>query len=79
MIVQNRTVRVREVISLMKRNGWYQLPGKATGHRQFKHPRKPGRVTIAGAPGAELPPGTLHSVLKQAQLGLAEPERGREL
>jgi len=37
-------------------------------HRQFKHPIKRGRVTIAGHPSKEIPPETLASVFKQAQL-----------
>lgn len=37
-------------------------------HRQFKHPTKPGRVTIAGKPSDNLAPGTLNSILKQAGL-----------
>ncbi len=37
-------------------------------HRQYKHSVKPGRVTIAGRLGHDLAPGTLNSVLKQAQL-----------
>ncbi len=37
-------------------------------HRQYKHPAKPGRVTIAGHPNDDLAPGTLNSILKQAKL-----------
>ena len=37
-------------------------------HRQYKHPAKPGRVTIPGHPGDDLHPGTLKSVLAQAGL-----------
>ncbi|WP_367279205.1 type II toxin-antitoxin system HicA family toxin [Methanosarcina sp.] len=37
-------------------------------HRQYKHPAKPGRVKIAGHSGDDLAPGTLNSILKQAQL-----------
>jgi predicted RNA binding protein YcfA (HicA-like mRNA interferase family) len=37
-------------------------------HRQFHHATKTGTVTLAGKPNVELPPATLHSVLKQAQL-----------
>jgi len=37
-------------------------------HRQFKHPSKPGRVTIAGRPFDELAKGTQMSILKQAGL-----------
>jgi predicted RNA binding protein YcfA (HicA-like mRNA interferase family) len=36
------------------------------GHRQFKHPEKPGRVTISGNLGHDLALGTLDSILKQA-------------
>ncbi|MCO6454593.1 MAG: type II toxin-antitoxin system HicA family toxin [Pirellulaceae bacterium] len=34
----------------------------------FKHPTKPGRVTIAGHLNDDLPPGTLNSILRQAGL-----------
>ncbi|MGH2829972.1 MAG: type II toxin-antitoxin system HicA family toxin [Actinomycetota bacterium] len=37
-------------------------------HRQFKHTDKPGLVTIARKPSANVPRGTLNSVLKQAGL-----------
>ncbi|MDO8350437.1 MAG: type II toxin-antitoxin system HicA family toxin [Gallionella sp.] len=37
-------------------------------HRQFKHPVKSGRVTVAGKPSDDLAPGTLGSILKQASL-----------
>ena len=60
-------MRIREVIRLIEQDGWRQVAMKGS-HRQFKHPTKPGRVTIAGNPGDELAPGTLSSVLKQAGL-----------
>ncbi len=37
-------------------------------HRQYKHPRKPGRVTVAGKLSDDMAPGTLNSILKQAGL-----------
>jgi predicted RNA binding protein YcfA (HicA-like mRNA interferase family) len=37
-------------------------------HRQYKHPTKPGLVTLPGKPGDDLAPGTLNSILKQAGL-----------
>jgi len=58
---------VREIITLLERDGWYQVKSRG-GHRQFKHPVKPGRVTVSGKPGDEVAPGTLNSVLKQAGL-----------
>ncbi len=60
-------MKVGEVVKRLIRDGWYRVPCKG-GHRQFKHPSKPGRVTVSGKPSDELPPGTLSSVLKQAGL-----------
>jgi hypothetical protein len=37
-------------------------------HRQFKHPEKKGRVTVAGKLSRDLPPGLLASILRQAGL-----------
>ena len=60
-------MKVRDVISLIESDGWVQ--GRTKGsHRQFRHPTKPGIVTLAGKPGVDVPPGTLNSVLKQAGL-----------
>jgi predicted RNA binding protein YcfA (HicA-like mRNA interferase family) len=62
-------MKVREAIRLIEADGWYRLKIKSTGsHRQFKHPSKPGRVTIAGHLRDDLSPGTLNSILKQAGL-----------
>jgi predicted RNA binding protein YcfA (HicA-like mRNA interferase family) len=35
-------------------------------HRQFKHARKPGKVTVAGRMSEELHPKTLKSIFRQA-------------
>lgn len=68
-------MKVRDVIKLIESDGWYLVATKGS-HRQFKHPVKPGRVTIAGHPGDDLAPGTLNSVLKQAQLTKPKAEQG---
>ncbi|TMB42836.1 MAG: type II toxin-antitoxin system HicA family toxin [Deltaproteobacteria bacterium] len=60
-------MKVRDVISLIESDGWVQVRIKGS-HRQFRHPTKPGIVTVAGKPGVDVPPGTLSSVLKQAGL-----------
>lgn len=60
-------MKVRKIIKLIETDGWYLVATKGS-HRQYKHSIKPGRVTIAGHPGHDLAPGTLNSVLKQAQL-----------
>ncbi|MFQ6002972.1 MAG: type II toxin-antitoxin system HicA family toxin [Candidatus Zixiibacteriota bacterium] len=60
-------MKVRDIINMLEADGWYLVATKGS-HRQYKHPSKPGRVTIAGHPGDDLAPGTLNSILKQAQL-----------
>jgi predicted RNA binding protein YcfA (HicA-like mRNA interferase family) len=41
--------------------------GKTKGsHRQYKHPIKKGKVTLAGKPSKDVPIGTLKSILQQA-------------
>jgi predicted RNA binding protein YcfA (HicA-like mRNA interferase family) len=60
-------VKVRDVIKLLVADGW-RLDRQTGGHRQYRHPSKPGTVTVAGKPGSDLKPGTLASVLRQAGL-----------
>jgi len=60
-------MKVRDIIRQIEADGWYIVQTKGS-HRQFKHPRKQGRVTIAGHPNDDLAPGTLNSILKQARL-----------
>ena len=58
-------MKVREVLRRLRADGWVRVKGKGS-HRQFKHPTKPGRVTVAGKPGDTLPPKTLSSIFRQA-------------
>lgn len=60
-------MKVRDAIKFVEQDGWY-LDRTRGSHRQYKHPRKRGVVTIAGKPGDELAPGTRNSILKQADL-----------
>lgn len=60
-------MKVRELIRLLEEDGW-QLNRTRGSHRQFKHPTKPGTVTVAGKEGLDIPPGTLHAILKQASV-----------
>ena len=59
--------KVREILRRLRDDGWYHI-GTTGGHRQFRHPAKPGKVTVSGAPGKDIAPGTLNSILKQAGL-----------
>jgi predicted RNA binding protein YcfA (HicA-like mRNA interferase family) len=58
-------VKVRDVIKRLEAEGWFQSRQRGS-HRQFKHPKKSGLVTIAGKPNEDLAPGTLNSIFKQA-------------
>ncbi len=60
-------MKVRDIIRVIEQDDW-SLVATRGSHRQYKHPSKPGRVTIAGKPSDDMAPGTLNSVLKQAGL-----------
>ena len=60
-------MKIREVIRLLEKDGW-NLVRQRGSHRQYRHSRKPGLVTVAGKPNADLAPGTLNSIFKQARL-----------
>ena len=59
--------KVRDAIRLVERDGWRMVRTRGS-HRQFKHPVKPGRVTIPGKPGDDLPDGTWDSIMRQSGL-----------
>jgi predicted RNA binding protein YcfA (HicA-like mRNA interferase family) len=60
-------VTVKEIIRRLEDDGWILAATKGS-HRQFKHHIKKGRVTVAGKLSADLQPGTLKSILRQAGL-----------
>ena len=60
-------MKIRDIIRILEQDGWTQVRQRGS-HRQFKHPTKRGLVTVAGKPGDDIAPGTLSSVLKQAQV-----------
>jgi predicted RNA binding protein YcfA (HicA-like mRNA interferase family) len=60
-------MKVREIMRIIEADGWYLVATRGS-HRQFRHPSKSGRVTIAGRPSEDLAPGTLNSIFKQAGL-----------
>jgi predicted RNA binding protein YcfA (HicA-like mRNA interferase family) len=59
--------KVRDAIRLVENDGWRIVEIRGS-HRQYKHPRKTGRVTISGNSGRDIPIGTWKSILKQAGL-----------
>lgn len=59
----------RKLVKILEQDGW-SLERTVGSHQQYRHPTKPGTVTVpaGGKMGKDVPPGTLNSVLKQAQI-----------
>ena len=60
------TYTAKELEKIICADGWF-LVRQAGSHRQFRHPTKPGLVTIPVHRG-DLPAGTVNSILRQAGL-----------
>lgn len=58
-------MRSSEVKKRLEKNGW-ELVRVTGSHHHFKHPDKPGLVTLPH-PKSEIPKGTLRSIWKQAE------------
>ncbi|MEK4993251.1 type II toxin-antitoxin system HicA family toxin [Paenibacillus sp. FSL H7-0918] len=56
----------REIIKILEVDGWY-IVGVHGSHHYFKHPSKPGKITVPH-PRASFPPKTQKSILKSAGL-----------
>ena len=54
----------KEIEKEIKNDGW-QFSRQVGSHRHFKHPTKPGKVTIPQHKG-DLDKGTVNSIRKQA-------------
>ncbi|MDI9363495.1 MAG: type II toxin-antitoxin system HicA family toxin [Flavobacterium sp.] len=61
-------MKCKDVIKMIEADGWFVVRQKGS-HKQYKHPIKQGLVTIAcHKESDDIAPGTLNSILKQAQL-----------
>ena len=60
-------MKVRDLIKLIEADGW-MFHSQRGSHRQFTHPSKAGKVTVAGHLNTEIPPGTLNNIYRQAGL-----------
>ncbi len=60
-------MKVAAIIKLIEEDGW-RLVAVRGSHRQFRHPNKPGRVTVPDKPSRELSRDLEKSILKQAGL-----------
>ena len=60
----------REIIRRIEADGW--MKARTVGsHHHFKHPTKPGIVTVPH-PKKDIPPGTLKSIERQSGVTLRE-------
>lgn len=57
--------KVKEVIKMLEADGWTLATVKGD-HRQYKHPARPGKVTVRGKPSETLNQFLLNSIWKQA-------------
>lgn len=57
--------KVRDVIRRLEQEGW-RLVRQEGSHRHFKHPDRPGPVTVAGPRHEELKEGAWQSIKRQA-------------
>ena len=60
-------MKVQAIIRLLIADRWVLVATRGS-HRQFKHPIKPGKVTVAGQLSDDLSIGSLISIYKQAGL-----------
>ena len=56
-------IKIRVVLRMLADDGWYLVATRGS-HRQFAHPTKPGRVTVAGKDSDDLAPGTFQLYLE---------------
>jgi predicted RNA binding protein YcfA (HicA-like mRNA interferase family) len=60
-------MKISEILRMLQADGWYLVATRGS-HRQYKHPLKPGRVTVPGKLSDDVAPGTLNSIMKQSGL-----------
>lgn len=58
----------REIVKSLETDGWVLVSTEGS-HRQYKHPTKPGRVTVPH-PRKDVPMRTQRSIEKQAVIKL---------
>jgi len=61
--------KIRDILKILYDDGWYEVK-QSGSHKQFKHPTKPGKVTVSvgGSMNQDLDAKTERSILKQAGL-----------
>ncbi|MDZ4877498.1 MAG: hypothetical protein CLLPBCKN_006933 [Chroococcidiopsis cubana SAG 39.79] len=67
-------MKVKNLIRLLAEDGWYQIGIKGS-HHQFKHPLKPGKVTVPFHESKDVPTGTIGKICKDARISAKEQSR----
>lgn len=62
-----KVVKCSEILRKLQADGWYLVHQKGS-HRQFKHPFKPGKVTVNGKPSDDFTGSLLKSIENQSGL-----------
>ncbi len=62
-------MKVRDIIKKIEVDGWYFVSQEGS-HRQYEHPTKKGKVTVAGHPSDEVKIGTLLSIERNSGVKL---------
>ena len=60
-------MRFREMDNILKEDGWYEVSQRGS-HHQYKHPTKPGKVTVPEHGGKDINLTVAKKILKQAGL-----------
>lgn len=61
-------MKVRDVLKVLRQDGWGILRSQEGSNRQFVHTVKAGKVTIAGHESDEIPSKMLKSIMRQADI-----------
>ena len=60
-------MRFREMDKILKADGWYEVSQRGS-HHQYKHPTKPGKVTVPEHGRKDINITVAKKILKQAGL-----------
>lgn len=60
--------KVRDMLKILRDDGWVQVKSNSGDHRQFKHKTKRGRVTVDGKESDDVSPKIWNFMMTQAGL-----------
>ncbi len=60
--------KVKDMIAILRKDGWFEIKSGGGDHRQFKHATKAGKVTVDGKPGDDVTTKRWNQMLVQAGL-----------